>query len=107
MRARPARCASSSSELYRLLIEAATNAVKHSLAKRIDISVTCEDGVVTGKVVDDGVGFDMDAEHTGHFGLLTMAERARRLDADFQVRSARGAGTTVEVRVRPVVRNSR
>ncbi len=88
-------------QLYRLLVEAATNAVKHARARRIEISVTCDGALVVGRVRDDGVGFDMNAEHTGHFGLLTMAERARRLDAELDVRSARGAGTTVEVRVRP------
>lgn len=86
-------------QLYRLLIEAATNAVKHARASRITISVQAGPGEIVAKVADDGVGFDMNAEHTGHFGLLTMAERARRLDADLRVESARESGTVVTVKL--------
>jgi signal transduction histidine kinase len=35
----------------------------------------------------------------GHFGLLGMRERARRMGGEVSVVSAAGEGTTVEVRV--------
>jgi signal transduction histidine kinase len=53
-------------------------------------------------VVDDGRGFPVDPDlrsYAGHWGLLGMRERADRVGATLTVRSAVGAGTTVELLV--------
>jgi signal transduction histidine kinase len=49
------------------------------------------------RVVDNGCGFDTKGDHDGHFGLLGMRERAQRVGAHLEVKSARGAGTQVRV----------
>jgi len=52
-------------------------------------------------VRDDGCGFDAKAQalHGQRFGLVGMAERARAVGGDVIVRSRRGKGTDVIVRI--------
>ena len=52
-------------------------------------------------VEDNGIGFNaVEARTTvGGFGLIGMRERAALADADFQIESAPGKGTTIVLRV--------
>ena len=81
--------------LYRIVLEALHNVVKHARASRADIRITTQDGIMRVTVSDDGVGFDPGAGHSGHLGLSTMTARARAIGAELTVTSAPGAGTTV------------
>ncbi len=89
-------------QCLRIAQEAITNAVKHGRPSRIKVSLTSANGHAVLTVNDDGAGFDPDgvfAGTRGHFGLLGMRERARRMGGEIAVVSAVGQGTTVEVRV--------
>ena len=91
---------------YFLVSEAVTNAVKHSGAGRVDVTVTRHDGGVSVLVADDGTGRpdvlrralavaeagDVDGQHRG---LANMATRARELGGTFEVRRARLGGIRV------------
>jgi signal transduction histidine kinase len=83
--------------LVRIVREAVTNAIRHGHAERISVQLT--DGLhPVLRVRDDGAGFDIDRPvDGGGFGLVSMRERAGSLGASLVVRSAPGAGTTVEV----------
>lgn len=83
--------------LYRIVSEALHNVVKHAQAGAATVSVADQAGMLQVVVSDDGAGFDTTAEHPGHFGLSTMAERVRSMGASLMVTSAPGAGTTVAV----------
>lgn len=84
--------------LKRVAQEAITNALKHAGASAIGVEVRFEPGAVTVSVSDDGKGFDSTAATpTGHFGLIGMQERVRKLGGDIRVTSSPGAGTTVRV----------
>ncbi len=83
--------------LYRIVSEALHNVVKHAHADSAAMVVTTEAGVLQVVVRDDGAGFDPDAQHAGHLGLSTMAERAEVIGADLTITSAPGTGTTVTV----------
>jgi signal transduction histidine kinase len=49
-------------------------------------------------VRDDGAGFDAATPPaSGHFGLLGMKERARRIGAELLVESSPGHGTEVKL----------
>jgi signal transduction histidine kinase len=82
--------------------EAITNALKHSAASRIDITVHSTPEFVQVSIEDDGRGFDEAAApgpQQGHFGLLGMRERVKRLGGSVVVRSEPGKGTCVTASV--------
>jgi signal transduction histidine kinase len=90
-------------ETYRIGAEALTNAVRHAVAAHIDTEISYSRKSVTLRVVDDGRGFDVDLLNEGaprgHFGLAGMRERARRIEARFEVSTRTGYGSAVEIRV--------
>jgi signal transduction histidine kinase/ligand-binding sensor domain-containing protein len=89
-------------DLFRIAQEALVNAVKHAKAKHIVVSLCYEEQGVRLTVKDDGCGFDPQnapGAQAGHFGLIGMRERARRM-GDLTIESAPGLGTTVELRVK-------
>ena len=84
--------------VWRVAQEAVRNAMRHSGADTLSVTVDRVDGDVVLTVTDDGQGFDPQRRQgTQHFGLrgLTslIAEAGGRLD----VRSAPGAGTTIRL----------
>jgi signal transduction histidine kinase len=82
------------SAAYFLMCEAVTNALKHSRADELTVTLAVEDGHLRVGVADDGQGFDTSAG-TRHGGLLHMEDRARSFGGDLRIESAPGAGTTV------------
>lgn len=88
--------------LYRIAQEALTNVVRHSQARHVEVTLQAKSHYLLLRIEDDGRGFA--AEDTGvpgkrHLGLISMQERAAIIGASFDVYSAPGAGTTVEIRV--------
>jgi signal transduction histidine kinase len=84
--------------IYRIVQEAVTNAVKHSGVETVAVSVADVEDAVRLTVRDEGEGFDQAAGSSG-FGLIGMRERVQSLGGRLTVESARGAGTTVSVRL--------
>jgi signal transduction histidine kinase len=88
-------------DLLRIVMEATTNAVRHSGASEVSLSLTGGEAVVV-RIADDGVGFTPEEvaprSHSG-FGLKGMQERAERAGGQLRVRSRPGGGTVVEVRI--------
>ena len=83
--------------LFRVGQEALQNAVKYSQARQVSM---CLSGVSEGlalTIVDDGVGFDVDAVWGTGLGLISMGERVEAIGGTFKVLSKPGAGTRVEV----------
>jgi signal transduction histidine kinase len=82
---------SQSLELLRFLQEALTNVLKHSGAKRVDVSVLHEGDALLLAVQDDGCGFALQtADQASGAGLRSMRARARRLGSALQLESAPG-----------------
>jgi signal transduction histidine kinase len=90
-------------DLYLLLKEAVHNALRHAGARRVEMRITVERGVLRGEVLDDGSGFDPSTARNGH-GLDSMRERAKALGGKLDVASVSGSGTRITVSV-PVGRN--
>ena len=69
----------------------------HSAATTVSVQgvVDRENGRIV--VADDGTGFDPAATPPGRFGLVGMKERADNIDADLDVSSRPGVGTTVSI----------
>lgn len=86
--------------LYHIAREGVMNALKHSKAKTVDISVKQVGDEVELVLRDDGVGFDPEAPPPeGHYGLTMMRERAAVAGGTIRVDSAPGKGTTITVRM--------
>ncbi|WP_420100332.1 sensor histidine kinase [Corynebacterium sp.] len=99
--------------LLRVAQSAVANVRQHSGASRALITLSTHPDAVRLDVVDDGVGFDVDAVDAslperageGHIGLRTMRRRVRELGGTVVVESTPGSGTALAVEV-PLPRTS-
>jgi signal transduction histidine kinase len=89
-------------EVARIATEAMFNAVRHAEARRIEVKLAYNREALRVSVRDDGRGMDaalIEEGRKGHFGLIGMRERARRIKGELIVWSRPGAGTEVIVTV--------
>jgi signal transduction histidine kinase len=87
-------------DAYRIAIEALNNSLKHARATEVIVELRPEAEALIISITDNGIGFDESSiSRTGGLGLAGMQERAARLGGSISVRSARGAGTTVILRI--------
>jgi PAS domain S-box-containing protein len=84
--------------LFRVAQEALNNAVRHSRANSVRVSLSHTPHDVRLLVCDDGSGFDP-ARKTSGIGLVGMRERMRAIQGDFQIISATQGGTEVQATV--------
>jgi two-component system sensor histidine kinase DegS len=82
--------------LFRIVQEAVNNVVEHADARRVEVRLAREDGLVALGVADDGRGFDPSAPRSErHVGLWSMRERVVQLGGRFEVQSGPGQGTVL------------
>jgi two-component system NarL family sensor kinase len=85
--------------------ELLTNAVKHSGARHIVVTVAADHEQVELEVRDDGTGFDPARRETalaeGHVGLASSEQRVRSAGGVLIVSSSPGAGTRVQAVLPP------
>ena len=82
--------------LFRIVQEALTNAVRHSGAKQIRIELAQQADQVYLEVRDWGRGFDTHAPCEG-YGLQGLRHRTRVLQGKAEITSALGEGTRISV----------
>jgi signal transduction histidine kinase len=80
--------------VYFSVLESLQNVAKYADARRVDVRLSASDDALVFEVVDDGTGFDPASTRYGT-GLQGIADRLAALDGTLEVRSSRGAGTTV------------
>lgn len=90
--------------LYRIAQEALTNAVRHASPSQVSVQLVLSPEEITLVIEDDGRGFEGAVSCRGAtpnhgFGVVGMCERVRLLGGSFDVQTAPGIGTRVEVRV--------
>ncbi len=84
-------------QLFLVLREAVRNAVSHSGASKLSVTVRIDRGRIVGVVEDDGQGFERKLrERPEAGGLAYMAERASLIGGSCSIESAPGEGTRVE-----------
>jgi signal transduction histidine kinase len=91
--------ASVAMHLYRIAQEALSNAVRHSNADSIFVTLTAEVGGIVLTVRDNGVGMDYADVSKSGMGLATMRYRAASLGAALEIRRNRPFGTMVRCTV--------
>jgi two-component system NarL family sensor kinase len=86
--------------LFRLLQEAMLNVQKHARARNVDVCLVSRTDDVELWIQDDGAGFDPQKIPIGHYGLMTMRERAAAAGGELSVESGGSrAGTRVTVKL--------
>jgi signal transduction histidine kinase len=90
--------------LFRVVQEAASNALRHARAASIRVTMRDEPDALRLVIEDDGVGFDPEAisqrvKRGEHLGLLGMTERVLNAGGTIDLDSRPGAGSRIEVRV--------
>ena len=88
-----------SENLFRMAQEALNNAVKHSLGKRIVVSLQHEGQRLILTVRDDGTGFDHAQSQNKGLGLRSMRYRANAIGGAFDITSNSEGGTVVRCSV--------
>jgi signal transduction histidine kinase len=91
--------------VFYLVEEALNNTRKHAQASQVWVKlrpVAGDSGVVLLEVVDNGVGFDVQAvnaayERRGSLGMVNLRERSELIGAVLNIISAPGKGTRVQV----------
>ena len=89
-------------QLFLIVREAATNALRHSEATKIEVEVQYQRDLVRVHVRDNGCGIDPEAvqkKSHSHWGLSGMRERAENVGARLDIWSKTGAGTEVCVTI--------
>jgi signal transduction histidine kinase len=88
--------------LLRIALESLTNVLKHSGATAATIQLDYSPCNIFLQVEDNGKGFAVEScagPRDGHFGLLGIKERAKRLGGQASVASTDGQGTLVRVQI--------
>jgi signal transduction histidine kinase len=83
--------------LYRSVQEALNNAARHARARRVQIEVDRDAGMLRCLISDDGVGFDTRVSRGTGLGLKVMKERLNAVNGSLTIRSAPGAGTQIKL----------
>jgi PAS domain-containing protein/DNA-binding NarL/FixJ family response regulator/two-component sensor histidine kinase len=84
--------------LYRIAQEAINNAVKHSGARTITVTLDFSKENKVLRIEDDGCGFDPEVKHSPSSGLQLMPYRAAMIGGTLTIVSKPSAGTQVECR---------
>jgi two-component system, NarL family, sensor histidine kinase UhpB len=85
--------------IYRTAQEAMSNIGRHSGATAVEVDLDIDGSRAELRVRDNGSGFDPSRAPGGGLGLKGMAERARLVGGELDVRSSPGGGTTVTLRI--------
>lgn len=86
--------------LFRIAQEALSNIIRHSTASDISISLGYAKNFLELQIQDNGKGFILNEKISGpnHInGIYNMQHRAKSIDAEFQVDSQVGKGTSIKV----------
>lgn len=85
--------------VYRIAAEALANVRKHAKASSVTVRLEERDGGVLLSVTDDGGGFareHVEGRLAGHYGLVSMRERAAIAGGWCRIDTGPGEGTSVE-----------
>ena len=90
--------------LYRILQESLQNINKYASAKNIRVDFKKDIDNIVLKIVDDGIGFDVNTRKKG-IGLQNMLSRVNECDGVFDIDSKKGKGTAITITV-PIQKNT-
>ena len=87
-------------ELYFTLREGILNAVRHSRASELHLTLSTSPKGCEASLRDNGVGFEPGAsENSSHYGLKGMKERIQKIGGKIHLDTAPGKGTKIKITV--------
>jgi signal transduction histidine kinase len=85
--------------LFRVAQEALHNALRHSAAGTVSVTLVGEPGRLAMTITDDGVGFDPGDVWRKGLGIVSMRERLESVAGTLDIQSRAGAGTCLLISV--------
>ena len=86
--------------LFRVLQECLQNVLKHSEAKKLDISFTYSGNLLSIQIKDDGKGFLVQPANGSYgLGLMNIRNRIQLISGQIAVESSPGAGTSIFIQL--------
>jgi NarL family two-component system sensor histidine kinase YdfH len=79
--------AETTSHTLNILSEALANIACHAQATQVDVKFSIQNQTLEMEIHDNGKGFDVNQETSGHYGLLGMRERARLTGGNLVIES--------------------
>jgi PAS domain S-box-containing protein len=86
-------------QLLNIVREALSNSTRHAHASRRWVQLGLVDNAIHLIIGDNGVGFSTKRKRRAGHGLGNMAARAKEISASFTLKSVRGKGTMVLIKV--------
>ncbi|HSV86803.1 MAG TPA: CHASE4 domain-containing protein [Levilinea sp.] len=86
---------------YRVIQEALTNVARHANVAEITVSTGVHEHALNIQIKDQGVGFDTSELNANgkSRGLMGMRERVKFVGGTAEIRSSKGSGTTIDIRI--------
>lgn len=84
--------------LFRIVQEALSNIIKHAEATVVTVDIHYLTTSLTVQVKDNGKGFDQETVKNAN-GLLNMSKRAQMLNGYLDIKSEKGTGSTITIKI--------
>ncbi|HGA1103567.1 TPA: sensor histidine kinase [Streptococcus agalactiae] len=91
--------------IFRIGQEFISNTLKHSQTSRLEVYLNQTENELQLKMIDNGIGFDMDSVYDLSYGLKNIEDRVEDLAGNLQLLSQPGKGVAMDIRL-PLVNQS-
>ncbi|MFS0656140.1 two-component system sensor histidine kinase LiaS [Bacillus sp. 179-C3.3 HS] len=85
--------------LFRIVQEALSNVFRHAKATKVTVRLLIRNRQVQLKIIDNGIGFQMDDVKASSYGLESIRERTSEVGGVAEIMSFEGKGTQIDVKV--------
>jgi two-component system nitrate/nitrite sensor histidine kinase NarX len=84
-------------QAYQIVREALTNIARHSNATHARVFANASFGYYVFTIEDNGIGACAFTPVEGHYGMIIMRERAKRIGGEIRIASPAGVGTQIQL----------
>ena len=86
--------------VFRIVQESLTNIAKHAKAKKVQIKISSDNGLLKVKIIDDGIGLQAGWDQKeGSFGFQGMRERAMSFNGEISVANGKKSGVALILQI--------
>lgn len=88
-------------QLFRMIQELLSNTFRHAKASELEVYLNKVDQSILLRIVDDGIGFDVEQQKNkaGSYGLMNIRERIASLGGTLKIISFSNQGTSIEIKI--------